>query len=266
MSRRKRGFSANLSFFAFQDIITSVTGILILVVMLMVLQLKQPGLLPAADLIPDVSIEELEKRIAEGLDRIREIEELKLKAGGESELDLQAQIADLKAGLAAKPENAEANELRVQIEGLKEEIKKTTDATVDLTVKRDREKGEVERIRGLVQAKADDLAESTRSAHIWLHKGASDLTPLVVEVNGDKAILRDLTDPSKVEEWTAAEMLAKLSELAGRSDKSKSYFVFFVRPGGILAFANLVSAAQGAGFGVGYHPIDETTAIRVAPE
>lgn len=255
-----------MSFFAFQDIITSVTGILVLIVILLVLKITQPGLLPSAESIPDISLEELEKKIAEGLEKIREVEEIRFKAGGASEEDLVAQIAELKAGLSAEPENAEVNEIKVQIEGLEEEIKKDTEATVDLMVDKSRLQGEAEKIQGLVSAKADDLAESKSSARIWLHKGASNVTPFVVEVNEDKAILRHLDDPTKVEEWPAAEMLSKITTLAGQSNKESSYFVFFVRPNAILQFGTLINAVRTAGFGVGYHPLDETTQLRIAPE
>ncbi len=266
MARRSRAFSANLSFFAFQDIITSVTGILILVVMMLVLQLKVPGLLPMVDPIPEIPLAELEKRIAEGLERIKEVEILRLKSAGENESDLNAQIADLKAGLELNSENAEVNEIRVQIDGLEKEIKKTTETTVNLTMKRDADMGEMEKIQGLITAAADDLAESKSASHIWLHKGSTDLDPLVVEVNEDKAILTDLSDPTKMEEWSAEEMQAKITGLAGRSNKESSYFVFFIRPQGIRQFAILSQIVEAAGFDVGFHPLDESTQLRYAPE
>ncbi len=43
MRRRRIKSDANVSFFAFQDIITSVSGILILIVLMMVLMLRTPS-------------------------------------------------------------------------------------------------------------------------------------------------------------------------------------------------------------------------------
>ncbi len=257
---------ANVSFFAFQDIITSVTGILLLLVIFLILQLEVPGLLPIENPVPEISLDELKKRIAEGIQKIREVEEVKIKAGGESEEKLIAQIADLKAGLSAKPENSEDKDIKVQVETTKKEIEGITKVVTDFTAKKSELEGEAEKVRGLVEAKANGLADAQNSSQIWLHKGTSTQEPILLDVREDKAILRDFSDPDIAEEMTGADMVSGFNRLVQRSSKESSYFVFFVRPKAIGSFKALRTLAIDAGFSVGYNPIDEGTEINIAPE
>jgi len=266
MSKRSRASGANVSFFAFQDIITSVTGILILIVMFLIISLEQPGLLTSEEPVPEISLDELKKRIAEGLETIRKVEELRIKAGGASEEDLRAQIAELKAGLTDKPESTNDKDVRVQVEEAEKEVEAKTKSVADLMVKKSELEGEVDKIKGLTTSKADGLAHAKNSSNIWLHKGENPLKPIILDVYGDRAVLRDLEDAAKAEEMNVDVLGAGVDRLISSHDKASSYFVFFVRPSGITLFKQVRQKVVEADYSVGFNAIDEETVIQIAPD
>lgn len=266
MARARKASGANVSFFSFQDIITSVTGILLLIVIFLILQLTKPGLLPSAIPVPDVSLEELKERIALGLEKIKEIEEIKLKASGKSEEDLKLRIAELREALAEEAEKSDDADARIQVEKTEAEMKEITNTVTELTIKKSELEGEAEKIRGQVESKANGIAEAENSSKIWLHRGASSLEPLLLDVREDKAILRRFSNPKASEEMAGADMLPAFNRLVQDSNKTSSYFVFLVRPKGIANFNQFRAMALGSGFSVGFHPIDGETEIDIAPD
>jgi len=85
MRRSRTKSDANVSFFAFQDIITAVSGILILIVLMMVLMLRTPaGGVAPVELSETRPLEELEKLIGMAIAKIRELAVGDLETGGET--------------------------------------------------------------------------------------------------------------------------------------------------------------------------------------
>ena len=100
MRRRRIKSDANVSFFAFQDIITSVSGIRILIVLMMVLMLRTPsGGVAPVETSETRPLEELEKLIETAIAKIRELAVNDLETGGETVAELEAAIARLEKGL-----------------------------------------------------------------------------------------------------------------------------------------------------------------------
>lgn len=248
-----------MSFFAFQDIITAVSGILILIVIFLILMLQRPGLLPIPiDLANDLTLGELDDLIAEATEKLRKFEWLKLEAAGATEAELRAEIAELEASLSSD-ENPEGKEIREELAAVEKEVEEVKKENSKKQEKRDMLAGEVEVLRGEVESKANDLAEAEESSQIWLHAGTSTRRPIIIEVDEEAGILRDFDDPDKKDEMT----LAQFATFVKQQDSTSSYFVFFVRPKGVLAFKVLRQLAVAEGFGVGYNAIGDDTDIMI---
>src|SRR5688572_33254220 len=104
MSRRTRALGSPVSFFAFQDIITSVTGIIILITLLLVLELMLrtgiPVVVAVADFDPDGIEHQIDARNAELRHVERELERERdaLRVAGEtSPFGIQDAIARVRA-------------------------------------------------------------------------------------------------------------------------------------------------------------------------
>lgn len=91
MANRLRSSSARVSFFAFQDMITTVTGVLLLITLLLTLYLNTPPVLPA---------EHLRDTVREDVEQAR----AKLEANLAALRPLQAQAANLTNRVFVVPE------------------------------------------------------------------------------------------------------------------------------------------------------------------
>jgi hypothetical protein len=262
MARRRSSGGANVSFFAFQDIITAVSGILILIVIFLILMLEQPGLMKVPVEVPNnLTLGELDDLITEATDRIREFEILKLEMAGASESKLRAEIGELRAGLEGK-EDPQGKELQEELESVQAKVASLEKKVSELEAEQEGVAGVAEELRGRVDSKADGLAKSKDASQIWLHPGKQEKVPVIIVVGQGGAEIRDFSNPEDIENVSPGAFRAILAT----SDKEASYFMFFIRPEGINVFRTLANMAQEEGFRVGYQALDAETEIRLIGE
>lgn len=259
MPKRRKAGGANVSFFAFQDIITAVSGILILIVIFLILMLEQPGLMNVpVEQSNDLTIGDLDDLIRDAKKRIREFEVQKLEIVGMTESNLRAEIGELQAEMESE-ESAEAKTLRSRLEALRTEVEKAEQQTADLETEHNQALGVVEQVQGRIDAKADDLAKAKKVPQIWLEPGAVDRKPVVIIVEKNGAIVKNFSGDGQSRNVTARDFRSVLAE----TDRNSSYLLFFIRPSGVRPFRTMANLALDEGYRISHRALDEKTEIHL---
>ncbi|MEO2035402.1 MAG: hypothetical protein ABGZ35_25265 [Planctomycetaceae bacterium] len=242
---RSRGSgTAPFSLFAFQDIITSVTGIMILITMLLALELvhnkanspevKTTEIADTVDqavLQNEREIERLEQIIDQGADVIRfdsetlrkRIEELR-KASSE----LQLQNASLENELAS------AETRQSQLDEQAQLISPET--LVEL-------QQELETARRELQK----LKSSNRV--IFNRPQGESKTPWLLEIEAGSIKVAEVEKSAKPLKFATPE---DFSGWASRQDSGSIYFVLLLKPSGVRIFGDLRETLQNDEFDIGY--------------
>lgn len=263
-SRIKSG--ANVSFFAFQDIITAVSGILILIVLMMVLMLRPPsgGFVPAAP-SETRSLEELAKLIETAIAKIRELAVGDLEAGGETVAGLEAAIERLEKELDQDGDPLRLALLR-DVEAAAGELAVIRGQVAAAETARQVARAELAKVEAAVDTRAEFLRDNQDASQVWLRFNPTEKVPVILELSGSGAVLRDIRKADFRENIAAAALPGRVRELAGRHDRAGAYFVFFIRPSGIGHVPILREVLSEEGFSLGYRPLAEGAVIKIFTE
>lgn len=279
MSRRGRTTGAAISLFSFQDIITSVTAILILLVLILTLELitrtKQRGI--AAD----------DRRMATQLrksveDMERQAEALRAEiATLQSSAKLMAAFSETEVRQRARDADARTKQLTQEIELLETELRtaalsrrrteakivadhaaapEASAAHVAALTARAAEMEEANRTEQERQktARTSTHAHTTASTFIFNAPPGETLAPHLVEVSGDGlAVLekggsppRRFTSPGrKFDHWLAS------------LDATTEYVVIILRPSGVSSYDAVEQALKTAGVAMGAELVGEATNV-----
>jgi len=278
MSSRLRSWnSTKISFFAFQDIITCVSGILILVTLLLATELDRPTNRTTHEADP-----ELERKLSETLRQQAEVDAQNrnlqgLLAAAETapaaeklEADitrLRAQLAHEKTKhvsvaeqLAASQSAIEARDRTLGLTDLKAQIQRVVQETESLA----RQEAKVrEEMAGLeqrvasVQSKLLKLHE--REGKLWLIPDKSSTTkePILAVISATGAKVEQFDHPDQAREFGKSSARTEFGSYLGQAKPLDQYVVFLVRPSGIELFGRLVKLAREKGFEVGFDALEE---------
>jgi len=281
--------AGGVSFFAFQDVITSVTGVVIVIALLLALQIDKipdPGKGDAAGVPGGISAdaesrmassEELEALDAELAEAKRSLAALQgQKRAVETPEEVAAEITELEKSIARRlakkrraekklNSNSDAPELRTKAAKVAvlrrqiEEIRKKLDEIQPGNQKLSAQLRELE--LKVKRAEANLLKARDKQRDLVLIPEMSDTTKeaIVVDVT-DRALVVKRFD--RGDEQRLASDLA-FARYCGRMKSSEHYFVFFVRPSGASRFEDLRKIARKAGFEVGYDAIGEKVKLKI---
>ena len=269
MRGRLRSGGGSVSFFAFQDIITAVIGIVIFIALLLSLFIGTES-----DAIH-------KKRIAEKAtpDQIRELDALIIEiqrqqsslAGvlslpiGDPEIEI-TQLQDLLQTLSAQIENIRKNTPTSTDSTKKFELDlKALERNIDIlnseVEKRNNEKNALADINKKLQTQIFDLQkaileEEKKINDIWLIPDESSTTkrPLLITLSSQTMELRLLNGQLK-------NSNGKLRELLQDYDPLEFYVVFYLKPSAFPNWEEILKETRSLGFEVGYEPIREEQTI-----
>ena len=262
MSRRKNN-ETPFSLFAFQDIITSITGIMILITLILALELLATIENSRSHQTREV-IAQIEATVTEvaSLDQavarnMRRIEELKVKlAQGASEIGevagfnrdtVQADLSDMQQIDAQLADQLEA--LAAKIQDSSEQREQINNQLQSL------DPDELQGLGDRVTQREKDL-EALRNRIIFNPSDGDGKTPWLVEVSEEDFVVAQTgvsAPPTKLPGVAAFRTWAR------QRDKSRDYFVLLVRPSGIDRFHRLHEAIRAMGFDIGYDLLDQNT-------
>ena len=258
MSRRhRRRDESPVSFFSFQDVITSVTGILILVTLLLTLELVARGEAAPAAIEQEPSASELRGRLRDGEQQLSR---------------LKKQTAELQAilGEAATASPVAAEE---DVEVLEREIRAARDRGRQLRNEVAAAESELQTARTAAESDANRAAEAQSAAAesqrrleafrqskrlVVLPGGDERKKPLLVECAGGGVTVASLEGDGGLrvlQKWQG-EAVGELLEWARSRDAGTEYFLVMVRPDGVSAGKRAILLLREAGFDVGWEPLE----------
>lgn len=280
---RNRG---GVSLFAFQDVIFSVTGVVIVIALLLALQIDKvkvhaepKGISTDSDPVtasPE-HLNALESELADArilLDQLQAARGASVAAG-----ELEAEIATLEARISSRLKAsqklsanlgglADTEELKseaVEIARLSFEIQRCREKLHDLTPSNVEKSASVQELEKQVkEVEATVLGAKAKGRELRLIPGKSDTTkePIVVDVSDRKIIVRRFGRAESAE----IRSINRFVEYCSRFKPTEHFFVFFFRPSGTEQFEDLRQAARRDGFEVGYDAIEENTKLKLGRE
>lgn len=277
-SRLRTGFGTRISFFSFQDIITSVTGILILVTLILTLYLEQSVPVTAeqeqlkqrlSTILNDltrVTIQNEQRQASlQSLAAAPDTARLRIEIEQwQSQLALQSnRLASLTRTLterenetARKVEQLGLSDLRERAGTIRKELEAQRLTNAVLTA----EAKEIDRREKELQAKT---AQVTNQHRLWLLPDStpSSRQPVLVTVSRTNVTCERFNQPAGRKQFDAAHAEQGLSQSLAQWQPDRDYLVFCVRPSGIALFARSLEIAKSAGFQVGYDAVEEDKQI-----
>jgi hypothetical protein len=279
-SRLRSRASPRISFFSFQDIITSVTGILVLVTLILTLYLEN-----AASSSEPIETETLRQRWDQLLEQTQNVtarnqairaRQLALSSSPDparlrDEIrDGQEQIRWLSNQLAAArqqaAQTAQDSETKADELGLGEVRERAGSVERELEQwKRNNSvlAAESATLESLELELRKKIHAATNQHRLWLLPDLSSTTrqPVLITVSRTNVICERFNQPDQRQEIPADESPSLLAEALRRWQPSRDYLVFYVRPSGIELFARCLALAKSAGFQVGYDALEENREI-----
>jgi hypothetical protein len=285
MSSRLRSLDSKISFFAFADIITAVSGVLIFVALLLATDLGRPTnnssatesseinqrlqetlaqqaevdaenhrlgeLLSAADTAPD--LETLQIDVA----KLR----IQLSAEQTKQMALADQMANGQAAIAARDKTLGLTGLQATVQ--EEELQATSVAQQEAKAR-----SEMDNLEQQVVHKQSQLLKlRQREGQLWLipDKSITSKEPILVTVSDAGVTIDRFDHPDQRRQSNNAGANSALKSYLGGANTLNQYVVFFVRPSGITLFQDLLKSARDMGFEVGFDALEENREIHFSP-
>lgn len=279
-SRFRSSSGARVTFFAFQDIITSVSGILILVVLMLATELDKP-ITRSSDNNP-----ELERRLAALIEEQAALDVLNKElrdslaaarnapAAGQ----IQTQVQELQARLTAKKReltNAVAvaalqraeqlerdarlglSEQARDIEAIKKENERLSVKVAEARRKMEAAESALQRTEKIV------LQSRARAGQLWVIPDTRGTTkePLLVTVSGRDVLIERFDQPEKRLLIPASSARVDFRRFLSGVNTLDQYLVFLVRPSGISTFDALSDMVRREGIDIGSDAIEEKQSV-----
>jgi hypothetical protein len=274
---RLRSLDSKISFFAFADIITAVSGVLIFIALLLATDLGRP-----TDSRPQAANSEIERRL-QGMfaqqvevdaqnhrlqellataDTAPDLEKLqtditRLRSQLSEEQKKQAaladQMADSQAAIAARDKTLGLTDLKATVQRVVQEA----EAIARQDAKARSEMGNLD--QQVAQAQSKLLKLRQREGQLWLipDKSATTKEPILVTVAGAGVTIERFDHPDQRKQLEKSGADTAFKTFLSGAKALDQYVVFLVRPSGIEIFKDLVKSARDMGFDVGFDALEE---------
>jgi hypothetical protein len=288
MSRRGRSKDVAISLFSFQDIITSVTAIMILLVLILTLELVTREAIKGMAAEDRRVAQELRRSVAEMEKRLEQLrqEASTARAGASDAAGFSAKETAEKTARAER----EAKELRDQINQLEMQLRNAQstrrtaegklaasqtddlEATAEQARTVDTRAAEMEAAnraeRNRQGNEAKQVREGTAAARTLVFNAppGSTLEPLLVEISKDGLVAVE-TDGASASNfsWNLLGLPTGFGEWLRARDTRKEYVVLILRPSGVDRYDATRDAVLSAGFDVGTELIGEQMSLVLGP-
>lgn len=263
--KRRRAPTEAFSLFSFQDIITSVTGVIILVTLLLAVELiKRPPVQAARP--QDRANEKLESQIA-AMEREREALSTLVQE--------DAEFLRESASLSLSDLEQARSELSRRVGEAEHSIKEITEILKQSIVRRSAAESELSRTEteSLAQIQAENAAlaselEVIKSSNqvVYNQSRRAQKAAWLVDLEADRirvlkpgnaGVTVDFSEPSE------AERVRSFVEWATTRDPQKGYFVLLVRPESIGAYQSVYEKANELKYDLGFDLLASDTEVTV---
>lgn len=280
--RLRSANNSRISFFAFQDIITSVTGILILVTLILTLYLNPAGPEPATEAGRSATARQLaltQQQLAE-LNEANQLLQASLVelATAPDTSKLQQDIAALQAQAATLASNTAHVEAQIREEqasvareaerlGVSAQLEQARSLEATLQALQQTNVQTRTAIRELEtrQRLAEDrLTQLRREGHrLWIVPDTNNTPkqPLLVVVSGTRITSERFNRPESRREADAGDADDFFARALNELQPARDFVVFYLRPSGVGLYNRCRATAKDAGFEVGHDAIEEDTQL-----
>ncbi len=254
MSRKKSG--APFSLFAFQDAITSVCGVVVLITLLLELALTQRVEVESqASSVAKSKVDEVRARV----EKLRsDLDELNARVEETTAVDsagIGKSLAEVKAQLAnAKKRLEGAQEESARLDRKLEELEEQKETFADLEKKVDELKRQIAETLEKAEEKEKEEFNSQESA-VYSFNDAIREKPWYVEVSGSNLVAHGSADAKSFDSPFA------FAKWATTRPASSEYFVLIVRPSGARNFEFAVAELESEGYRYGIDLISESRSL-----
>jgi chemotaxis protein histidine kinase CheA len=283
MSERIRTLDSRISFFAFADIITAVSGMLIFITLLLATDLGRPSKKSRSETADRELQQQLSDLLSQQLEtdaRIRHLQELLAAAEtAPAPGKIEADIANLRTQLAAEQRKQSAVSVEISKSASALQARDAALGLTDLKATIERAIQEAESV-ARQDAKARKTTESLeqqvsaaqaqllklreREGKLWLIPDKSNTTkePILVTVARTGAGAYAFDHPEKHQQWDTARAPSSFEQYLRNAKSLNQYVVFEVKPSGIQLFQKLLETARSAGFDVGFDALEEDKEVQ----
>lgn len=249
MARRRKSNVA-FSLFAFQDIITSVTGIMLLITMMLALELiKRKEESPPVQ--TQQTTDKVEDAIASNQNEIAQLRSLLAASDEQLKYDaetLRRKLTSLKEAntvFSSQIENLEANQ--EETERRKNEAEEALSQTASPQ--------QIQTMQQRVSELQQQLAELKESNRVIFNRPAGESkTPWLIEVSGQSIQVAQVGVAAPPQVFSAP---AELRAWASSHGVGSTYFVMMVKPSGLNQFNIVKQDLEDLGFDIGYDLLSE---------
>lgn len=271
MSRRKAS-GPSVSFFAFQDIITSVVGIFVLITLIMMVELVQrKGSTPASKKLLEDShssvIADLMMQVEKLESRSKKLDSISTKIGSVQVFNKDEIAKELRASIQSLNEQIERTDQR------KREIQRIIDSQIKLqaslqseTAQRSRDREELAKLLKELERLDSKIGEMDSDAPlIFKSKSLDGRTVVVVDVARDETVLLDL-DADRRTTIRGKDLEREFKNWIAKHSKGNFHYFLLIRPNGASNFDTLRSSLDESGASYGYDLLDQDRTIRLRSE
>jgi hypothetical protein len=280
MSSRLRSLDSKISFFAFADIITAVSGVLIFVALLLATDLGRPT--ASHSQTTSATERQLQESLARQVEvdaQNQRLEELLATAATSPDpAKLQADLTSLRAqlaqeqrkqnvltdemaasqaALAARDQALGLTDLNAAVTRLLEQVAVITSQDSAAHKKMDELQGQV------AHAESQLLKLHQRQNQIWVipERSLTTKEPVLVTVAGTGVTIDRFDRPDQRQELSGPGLDADFISYLHHARTNDQYMVFLIKPSGIQNFSDLVQSARDLGFDVGYDALEENRVV-----
>ena len=282
------------SFFAFQDVITAVLGILILIALQLSFSINvtkgekgNKESTTGSEVITETDFlnkqkekEVLEKKLLQLTNKNRtilnqkEIMESAGKSSSETEENvlmllseieqlelerdaLEKSLKNKQKSLNKEAENLGLSSVQTEISKLIEQSRKDFNSLANL-------KAEENQIRSKLKSSLNDLSSQKKKIdYLWLipEKDDDGKDALLVTVDGRNMQFEEFDKPESLRVLNTSTLTTSFKSAVRNYDENKFKIVFLFKPSGASHFEKLTNLARALGYEVGYDPIEEKQKI-----
>ena len=258
MSRRNReDGTPPISLFAFQDLISTLSGVFIFLVLFMAVDVAMRKNVHARSGRPgdNTAVIAQKRRLVDELKRDVDALNKALNA------TVSQDVVVLARDVTARAKERDALQARVQsLNGSRECLEQQVQAAQQEKARKDRD---IQPLREeLLQLRAAHAKAIEESKIFFIPEAGSPKTPVLLECSGTSVRVGfiDRDDKPLVFE-TNARGISECEKFLHQFSATREYFVFMVKPSSVSYYSGLVANAIDAGFDAGYDALEEGKSV-----
>ncbi len=249
MSRSKK--SEPISLFAFQDAITSVCGVIVLITLLLALALARRAMTDEREYANARTVEELSAKIEAARQKIEAAsipnpsDKLLEEAVGLTRPEVEARFKNARSGLN------DAEEEKERLERENAELEKLSDETDKIQKENDELERQIRKAREEAEEKSEIAGEQSNRGVFYEFPPSGSEAPWFVDISGERVVATSRKEEKRF--VGSRDFLA----WAKTRPRDREYFVLIARPSGVDAFVDVRVELVNASYQIGVDLIGE---------